>query len=73
MKLCSKTTCTRHHDTKYKTCEVCRENVRRCMKKRKRLAEDLKVPEGMRMCKNWGRGKLHQHPPLAPLQLSRLF
>lgn len=52
MKKCSKRTCSRHHDTKYKTCEVCREINRRAHKKRKRLAAQLDVPEGTRLCKN---------------------
>ena len=52
MKLCSNRTCTRHHNTKYKTCEVCREIGRRSEKKRKRKAEDRTVPEGKRLCKN---------------------
>ena len=51
MKKCSKKTCPRHHDTKYKTCEVCRERARVNSRKRKRLAEKLTVPEGMRLCK----------------------
>jgi hypothetical protein len=50
MKLCNR--CTRHHDTKYKRCEVCRENVRRAHKKRKRKAAQLDIPEGMRLCKH---------------------
>ena len=54
MKLCSNrkcSRCTRHHDTKYKTCETCREIVRRYQKKRRRLAVQLDVPEGMKLCK----------------------
>ena len=51
MKLCSIKSCNRHHDTKYKTCEVCREIVRRSRKKRKREVEKLTVPEGKRLCK----------------------
>jgi hypothetical protein len=51
MKKCSHKRCSRHHDTKYKTCQVCREIVRRAHKKRKRLSEGLTVPGGMRLCK----------------------
>ena len=52
MKKCSRKSCTRHHDTKYKTCETCREIGRRSEKKRKRLAAQLDVPKGMRLCKS---------------------
>ena len=54
MKLCSNrkcSRCTRHHNTKYKRCEVCRERARVNSRKRKRLAEDRSVPDGMRVCK----------------------
>ena len=47
---CSRKPCARHHDTEYKTCEVCREIRRRYMKKRKRLAAQLDVPEGKQLC-----------------------
>jgi len=55
MKLCSSrkcSRCTRHHNTKYKWCQVCRERARVNSRKRKRKAEDLKVPEGRRLCKH---------------------
>ena len=55
MKLCSNrkcSRCTRHHNTKYKQCQVCREIARRSKKKRKRLATQLDVPDGMRLCKH---------------------
>ena len=48
---CSQKSCSRHHDTKYKKCETCREISRRSKKKRKRLAEKLTVPEGTQLCK----------------------
>ena len=50
MKKCSQKTCSRHHDTEYKRCEVCREIARRSQKKRKRLAAQLDVPNGMQLC-----------------------
>ena len=55
MKKCNK--CSRHHDTKYKRCETCREIGRRSDKKRKRLAANLTVPEGTQLCKNCSRFK----------------
>ena len=57
MKLCSNHSCTRHHDTKYKWCETCLETARRSQKKRKRLAAQLDVPDGMRLCKGCSRIK----------------
>ena len=55
MKKCNR--CSRHHDTGYKLCETCRENARRSQKKRKRLAAQLDVPNGMQLCKNCSRFK----------------
>jgi len=43
MKKCSKRTCYRRHDTKYKQCETCRENDIGYKKKRKRAAAQLDV------------------------------
>ena len=50
MKLCTKTTCKRHHDTKFKCCPTCRETSRRCQKKRKRIASQKKVEQGYKLC-----------------------
>ena len=52
MKLCSQKKCTRHHDTKYKQCPTCRERIKRSLKKRKRIASEMKVEEGYKLCKN---------------------
>ena len=43
--------CSKHHDTGYKMCLACREYYREYKKKRKRLAEELTVPEGQCLCK----------------------
>lgn len=51
MKLCSQKTCTRHHDTKYKQCPACLERSRRSYNKRKRIASEIKVDDGYKMCK----------------------
>ena len=46
------TQCSKHHDTGYKRCLACRVYHREYNKKRKRLAEELTVPEGQCLCKN---------------------
>lgn len=46
------THCSKHHDTGCKRCLACRERARQYTKKRKRLAEELTVPGGQRLCKN---------------------
>ena len=47
--------CSKNHDTGYKWCLACRERDRqykkKSRKKRKRLAEELTVPEGQCLCK----------------------
>ena len=45
------TKCSKHHDTMYKRCPSCRERNKQYKKKRKRLAEELTVPEGQWLCK----------------------
>lgn len=49
--------CSKHHDTGYKLCPSCREYQKQYNKKRKRLAKELTVPEGQRLCKNCYRLK----------------
>ena len=55
MKTCSR--CVREHDTAFKTCSKCREYFRDAQKKRKRLAKDIKVPDGSRVCKQCSHTK----------------
>ena len=57
MKKCSKRTCYRHHDTEYNQCETCREIIRRSIKKRRRLAAQLDVPNGTQLCKQCSKFK----------------
>ena len=45
------TNCSKHHDTGHKRCPECREHARQYQKKRKRLAEDVIVPDGQCFCK----------------------
>lgn len=49
-KKCSHKTCKRMHATKYKTCPTCRANIRKSLKKRRRLAVEQTVPDGHRLC-----------------------